>query len=116
MVDRFPQYKNDVTEILNRFIDLYDIIRRNYYNPAFNGSFSLKSVLPALVPSMKYTNLAIQEGTIASLEYLRMIDPATPSLEKAKIRKNLFDYCGQDTLGMVKIRDELIQRASRLAH
>jgi len=49
------------------------------------------------------------------LGYLRMIDPATPSLEKAKIRKNLLDYCGQDTLGMVKIRDELIQRASRLA-
>jgi hypothetical protein len=65
---------------------------------------------------MKYSNLAIQEGTVASLEYLKMIDPGTPCLEKCRIQKNLLDYCGQDTLGMVKIRDELIKRALRIAH
>jgi len=116
VAEQFPQYKIRITKIINCFRDLHDIIRRNYYNPAFNGSFSLKSVLPALVPSMKYSNLAIQEGTVASLEYLRMIDPETPCHEKCRIQKNLLDYCGQDTLGMVKIRDELIKRASRLTH
>ena len=116
LAEQFPQYKDGIKDIINRFKDLHDIIRRNYYNPAFNGSFSLKSVLPALVPSMKYSNLAIQEGTIASLEYLRMIDSTTPSLEKGEIRKNLLDYCGQDTLGMVKIRDELINRENGLGY
>ena len=116
VADQFPQYRNEIEEIINRFKDLHDIIRKNYYNPAFNGSFSLKSVLPSLVPSMRYSNLVIQEGTVASLEYLRMIDPKTPSFEKVEIRKNLLDYCGQDTLGMVKIRDELINRANSLAH
>ena len=116
VAEEFPQYRNCITDIINRFKDLHDIIRRNYYNPAFNGSFSLKSVLPGLVPSMKYSNLAIQEGTIASLEYLRMIDSVTPSFEKCRIRKNLLEYCGQDTLGMVKIRDELIKRANALGY
>ena len=116
VAENFPQYRNRITYIINRFKDLHDIIRRNYYNPVFNGSFSLKSVLPGLVPSLKYSNLVIQEGTMASLEYLRMIDPVTPCLEKCRIQKNLLDYCGQDTLGMVKIRDELIKRANSLKH
>jgi len=34
----------------------------NFYHPQFHGSFSLKDVLPALVPSMKYETLAIREG------------------------------------------------------
>ncbi len=59
---------------------------------------------------MDYGNLAIQEGNQASLEYLRLIHPSTPPEEKERIKKELFIYCGYDTLAMVKIRDELIKR------
>jgi hypothetical protein len=59
---------------------------------------------------MKYDRLAIQEGSMASLQYLRMLDPSTPSEEKEKIRKDLLAYCGHDTLAMVKIREELLKR------
>ena len=55
-------------------------------------------------------HLAIQEGSQASLEYLRMKDPATPANERARIRKDLLIYCGQDTLAMVKIRETLLKR------
>ena len=68
-------------------------------------------MLPALVPEMSYENFSIQDGMQASLDYLRMIDPATSEDEKAKIRSDLLIYCGQDTLAMVKIRDELLNRA-----
>jgi len=68
-------------------------------------------VLPALVPQMGYDRLSIQDGMQASLEYLRMIDAATPEDEKARIRGDLLTYCGQDTLAMVKIRDKLLSRA-----
>ena len=59
---------------------------------------------------MKYESLAIQEGSMASLEYLRMLDPSTSSEEKERIRKALLAYCGHDTLGMVAIREELLKR------
>jgi hypothetical protein len=105
-----PRCRDQLHALPKRIKDLHMIIRRDYYNPGFHGSFSLKSVLPALLPTMDYGNLAIQEGIQASVEYLRMIDPATPSDEKKKIKKNLLTYCGHDTIAMVRIRDELMKR------
>ena len=66
-------------------------------------------MLPALLPEMAYDKLEIQDGIQASLEYLRMIDSSTPAEVKNTIRKNLLTYCGQDTLAMVKIREELLK-------
>ena len=100
--------------LLGRIKDLHQIIRRHYYHPGLIGSFSLKSVLPAVIPEMSYANLEIQEGQLASLEYLMMIDPATPIEEKEKIKKDLLTYCGHDTLAMLKIREELINRFSKI--
>lgn len=110
LIEHIPQYADELQSVIERFVDLYAIIRRNYYHPKFYGSFSLKHVLPALVPEMSYENLSIKDGMQASLDYLRMIDPATPEDEKSKIRDNLLIYCGQDTLAMVKIRDKLLRR------
>jgi hypothetical protein len=39
-----------------------------------------------------------------------MINPETPMEEKGKIRQNLLDYCGHDTLAMVRIREALLGR------
>jgi hypothetical protein len=110
LAEHLPDYRERLLATLDRFKDLCEITRKYYYHPKFHGSFSLKSVLPALRPEMSYENLAIREGNQASLEYARMIDSATPPAEKNEIRKNLLIYCGQDTLAMVKIRDELLKR------
>jgi predicted RecB family nuclease len=110
LAEESAQYRGNLLPLLDRFKDLHALIRKYFYHPQFHGSFSLKDVLPALVPSMKYETLAIQEGSMASLQYLRMLDPSTPSGEKDKIRKDLLAYCGHDTLGMVKIREELLKR------
>jgi hypothetical protein len=110
LIEHFPQYADALLSVIERFVDLYAIIRRNYYHPKFYGSFSLKYVLPALVPEMSYQNLSIQNGMQASFDYLRMIDSETPKDEKARIKSDLLTYCGQDTLAMVKIRDELLKR------
>lgn len=111
IVEHFPHYADEIWAIIDRFKDLHAIIRNHYYHPKFYGSFSLKYVLPALVPEMGYDKLSIQEGMQASLEYLRMIDSATPEDEKTRIRSDLLTYCGQDTLAMVKIRDALLSLA-----
>lgn len=110
LAEQLPIYAKDLNMLQGRFVDLCALIKNEYYNPAFHGSFSLKYVLPALVPEMDYQNLAIQEGGMASLEYLRMIDPKTLPADKAEIRKNLLAYCGQDTLAMVKIREVLMMK------
>jgi hypothetical protein len=110
LIEHFPQYAEELQSVIDRFVDLYAIIKRHYYHPKFYGSFSLKYVLPALVPEMSYENLSIQDGMQASLDYLRMIDSETSEDEKAKIRQDLLTYCGQDTEAMVVIRYELLKR------
>jgi hypothetical protein len=113
LTEHLPELSGRLCAALGRFKDLHSLIKSHFYHPGFYGSFSLKSVLPALVPDMKYGDLAIQEGNQASLEYLRMIDPSTPSMEKQRIKKALQRYCGQDTFAMVKIREELLRRLER---
>jgi hypothetical protein len=110
LAERLPQFRERLIDLQDRFRDLCALIKKNFYHPGFHGSFSLKSVLPALVPEMNYKELAIQEGNQASSEYMRMIDPATTPEEKARIKKGLLAYCGYDTLSMVKIREELLNR------
>ena len=109
LIEHFPRYADELQSFIERFIDLHAIIRNNYYHPKFYGSFSLKNVLPALLPEMTYDKLSIQDGIQAALEYLRMIDSSTSSAEKDRIRKDLLTYCGQDTLAMVKIREVLLK-------
>jgi CRISPR/Cas system-associated exonuclease Cas4 (RecB family) len=103
-----PEYGKQLLATLDRLVDLYKIIKANYYHPEFHGSFSLKSVLPAIIPEMGYENLAVQEGREAGIEYMRMLDSATPPEDKEKIKNDLLKYCGHDTLAMVKIRERLL--------
>ena len=108
--DALPQYRDRVERLTGRFVDLHAVVRNHYYHPAFGGSFSIKAVLPALVPEMDYAQLAVQDGTQASFAWLEMIDAATPLQRCEAIARDLLVYCGQDTLAMVKIREELLRR------
>ncbi len=110
LAEHLARYQSKLIALADRFRDLEAAIRKNYYHPGFHGSFSLKAVLPALVPPMGYDHLAIREGSLASLEYLRMLEPATLAEERERIRNNLLAYCAHDTLGMVKIRAKLLER------
>lgn len=110
LADHLPHYRDQLQALLDRCRDLLARIRRGYYHPEFHGSFSVKNVLPVLVSSMSYENLPIREGDQAGVEYLRMIDPETSPDEKERIRRDLLEYCRQDTLAMVRIREELLKR------
>ena len=111
LTEQFSRYAEELEALQKRFVDLCAIIKEHFYHPEFNGSFSLKSTLPVIVPEMDYKHLAIQEGGLASLEYLRMIDTETPEREKRRIRSNLLAYCALDTLAMVRIREVLLEKA-----
>ena len=110
LAEYLPQKSGQLLATLDRFKDLQVLIKRHFYNASFHGSFSLKSVLPALVPSMSYDDLFIQEGTHASLQYLQMLNPNTPGEEKEKIEEALLAYCSHDTLAMVRTREALLRR------
>jgi predicted RecB family nuclease len=112
LAEHLPDKRTQLLQTLVRFKDLCEIIRKYYYHPHFYGSFSLKCVLPALVPPMSYDNLTIRDGNQASLEYAHMIDPSTSPADKGSIRANLLKYCGRDTMALVKIREELLNRFS----
>jgi hypothetical protein len=105
-----PTFREELLSLTARFKDLHAIIRNHYYHPSFHGSYSIKAVLPALVPGMDYRGLAIQEGGHASLKYMQMVNPATTGEDREKIREELLTYCGFDTLAMVKVREVLLAK------
>lgn len=84
-----------------RGIDLLKIVENHVYFAEFRGSFSIKSVLPALVQGLGYDDLVIKEGDTASVEYKRMIAATTPTDVAEEIASNLLAYCQRDTEAMV---------------
>jgi len=107
-VEFLPKYKSQVIEFIQRFMDLLVPFRnQDVIYPAFNGSASLKAVLPVLVPDMSYDDLEIGEGGAAVQAYVQLMDPEVQAAIKKKIRKDLLDYCGQDTMAMVKLVEVL---------
>jgi len=111
LAETFPRLRREISAVADRLWDLLLVIRRHYYHPDFEGSFSIKAVLPALVPALGYADLEIQDGAMASLFYERMVFGPTDSAEKARLCTALLTYCKRDTLGMVEIRRTLLQKA-----
>ena len=101
--EAFPEYSDELSEIINRLKDLMIPFQKKwYYTPEMKGSYSIKSVLPALVPGMSYDELEIKEGGSASNIFLSMVK-GTFTGEDEKTRDNLKEYCKLDTLAMVEI-------------
>jgi hypothetical protein len=86
---------------------------KRLYLPGFEGSYSIKAVLPALVPALAYDDLEIQEGTMASVEFARMVFGDADLSEKARIKAALLNYCARDTLAMLEVRKALRAMARR---
>jgi hypothetical protein len=112
LADTFPEFKSAFKSILKRLWDLLPVIRGHYYHPDFNGSYSIKSVLPAVVPSLGYDDLTIQAGGQAAAEYYRMVFVETDWVEQAALRESLLRYCARDTLAMVELR-RVLKKKSR---
>lgn len=80
--------------------------QKSVYYPEMRGSYSIKKVLPALVPELSYSTLNIQEGGTASSTYANLHKEEDPAKVK-QVRKDLLDYCEMDTYAMVKILEKL---------
>ena len=103
----FPEFADRINAIQARLFDLLSVVRGHTYHPAYAGSYSIKSVLPALVPSLTYNGMAVANGQAAGLAWESLVRGNSDISERGRIKKALLDYCGQDTLAMVRLLDKL---------
>ncbi|MDH3973014.1 MAG: DUF2779 domain-containing protein [Deltaproteobacteria bacterium] len=103
----FPQYSEKLMAIYDNVADLMEPFKnRFYYSKALKGSYSLKYVLPALVPDLGYSGMAVANGEDAVIAYKGLAGKEDKE-ERALIIKDLLEYCKLDTLAMVKILEKL---------
>jgi Domain of unknown function(DUF2779) len=98
-----PNLTTRLREVRSRLFDLLPVVRRHVYDPRFHGSYSIKAVLPALVPGLGYEDLAIKEGSLASIAYAEILAPGTPLERVMELRTALRAYCKRDTEAMVEL-------------
>jgi hypothetical protein len=99
----FPDLAPAAARIRARLWDLLPVVRNHVAHPDFRGSFSLKSVLPALVPALAYDDLDISEGSAAGPVWDRLVRGHPEPAEAARLESALREYCRRDTLGMVEL-------------
>lgn len=104
LAERFPRLKNQLLAINERVVDLLRVAERRYYHPSQRGSWSIKKVLPAIAPELRYDQLdGVQDGGMAMTAFLKAISSTTKASEKEEIEQQLLAYCGLDTYAMVRL-------------
>jgi hypothetical protein len=99
-----PELGDRIRSLEPRLTDLLRLIKPGYYHPAMHGSWSIKSVLPTVVPELRYEDLGeVQEGDAAQRAFLEAIKPTTSSRRKAEIEQSLRRYCAFDTQAMLRM-------------
>jgi hypothetical protein len=104
-----PVFKKHLLAINENMQDLMIPFQKKWYaTPSMNGSYSIKYVLPALIPEFEkaYKELnGVQNGSQAMNTFANM--SKLSDAEKQKMRNSLLEYCKLDTLAMVKILEKL---------
>jgi hypothetical protein len=99
---QFPEMGDALRQISSRIWDLEQVFKKHYRHWQWGTKSSIKNVLPTLVPELSYKDLEVQEGGMASLEWLRMIETDSAQQKVAKAN-SLKRYCELDTLAMVRL-------------
>jgi predicted RecB family nuclease len=90
-------------EWARRAVDMLPLVKEHLYLEEFRGSYSIKAVLPALVPDLSYAGMEVADGEAAVRAYLRQRGLPLDDPERASLRSALEDYCQLDTLAMVRV-------------
>ena len=106
LADALPGRAEALRAIEARLFDLLTVVRNGYYHPQFRGSFSLKRVLPVLVPGMGYDDLSITDGQTAAVRYTAALAHPDPR-ERQRTFADLRAYCARDTLAMIRLCEAL---------
>lgn len=111
LAKRFPDLEKRLMEINSNTVDMmYPFLKKYYYAPQMNGSFSLKKVLRALYPddeALDYNKLCgVHNGKEAAVAYA-MITAGAKDYDVNEVLSELDAYCTLDTLALVKLYEKL---------
>lgn len=107
--ESFPTLHVKLMSIHDNIKDLMTPFQnKDYYHPNMKGSYSIKQVLPSLIPEMakayKELNLVHHGGeAMQTFANLPKMDKET----REAYRNALLEYCKLDTLAMVKVLEKL---------
>ena len=110
----FPDLAGHLLAIEGNIADLLVPFQSGwYYQREMGGSFSIKSVLPALCPGDPELDYHALEGVHNGTEAMGTFPEIRfmPPEEQARARRNLLAYCRLDTLAMVKVWEALKRAA-----
>lgn len=110
----FPDLRLSLEAVIARLADLLPVVRSAVYLPAFDFSFSIKTVGPALCPDLSYDNLeGVADGIAAAGAFLRIASGVVTTRDEVEqLRSQLLAYCERDTLAMVKAHEALRELAA----
>ena len=103
LASALPQHAAALAAIQARIFDLLPVVRSHVRHPECFGSASIKVVLPALVDDLSYKGLDIADGAMASILYLKAVTGQLTAAECRTVYSDLREYCGTDTLAMVRL-------------
>ena len=102
-----PEHAEALEQLRSRLVDLMEPFRRrDYCLPSMAGSYSIKAVLPALIPGLAYGDLEVADGQMAMQAYAALSREADP-VQRENLRRALWAYCERDTEAMVRIVEVL---------
>ncbi len=107
----FPDLAAPLQAIIARLVNLLPVVENHVYHPEFRGSFSIKKVLPALVPDLSYAGLDVADGETAITRFARMARGEISDDSVGVTRQHLLDYCKLDTFAMLRLHEALARLA-----
>lgn len=103
-----PEYASFLENVNARVYDIGDFIKNGWYlDPGFKGRWSIKCVLPIMVPDLNYQVLEINNGEMASAAWWEITQDGKNQTKIDTFMKALKEYCKLDTLAMVRIFEKL---------
>ncbi|MBC8496016.1 MAG: DUF2779 domain-containing protein [Gammaproteobacteria bacterium] len=110
LAKQFPQHKEHLLNISNNIVDLAILFqKKHYYLPEMKGKYSIKIVLPLLVPEMEkaYRDLDLIHNGGEAMQVFAMLGKMKDKSQIKRYRRSLLEYCKLDTLAMVRILNVL---------
>jgi hypothetical protein len=111
LAEYLPEHMKRLLLLTDNMVDIMEPFRRrDVYHWAMAGSYSLKTVLPVLVPELSYDGMDVCDGRMASDAYLAMGE-ISDEAESARLGKALREYCRMDTYAVVRLLEKLREMA-----
>ena len=102
MAALLPHYETALNDIVARTVDLQDIFKHGYVHGDFNGSTSIKNVLPVMAPELTYANLEVSNGGEAMVAFAKMLGLPQGGV-RDQLRADMLAYCALDSFAMVRL-------------